>query len=173
MDKGIIIGVEHEVATRTTLPFAMFRTITSVIILIGYITHFLTIRLLQTHLFIHHVLRYHLGRSQLKEAVKFASSYQNLVFFAHALEVLLHTILEAETDSNEKILRETAEHTGILPLAIEFLDHFDTALDVVVGCARKTEMSRWRTLFDIVGNPKALFEVIFSFHVSLTNVPKA
>ena len=46
-----------------------------------------------------------------------------------------------------------------LPAVIEFLDHFDVALDVVVGCARKTEMTRWRRLFDIVGDPKALFEV--------------
>lgn len=30
MDKGIIIGVEHEVATRMTLPFVMFRHNTSV-----------------------------------------------------------------------------------------------------------------------------------------------
>jgi hypothetical protein len=30
MDKGIIIGVEHEVATRTNLPFVMFRHATSV-----------------------------------------------------------------------------------------------------------------------------------------------
>jgi RAB6A-GEF complex partner protein 1 len=30
MDKGIIIGVEQETAARVSLPFAMFRTLTSV-----------------------------------------------------------------------------------------------------------------------------------------------
>lgn len=30
MDKGIIIGVEHEVAARPTLPFVLFRHSTSV-----------------------------------------------------------------------------------------------------------------------------------------------
>jgi len=30
MEKGVIIGVEHEAATRVTLPFVMFRTVTSV-----------------------------------------------------------------------------------------------------------------------------------------------
>jgi hypothetical protein len=30
MDKGIIIGVEHEAATRSNLPFVMFRRTTSV-----------------------------------------------------------------------------------------------------------------------------------------------
>jgi hypothetical protein len=30
MDKGIIIGAEHEVATRLKLPFVMFRHATSV-----------------------------------------------------------------------------------------------------------------------------------------------
>lgn len=47
----------------------------------------------------------------------------------------------------------------VLSTTVEFLDHFDAALDVVVGCARKTEMTRWRRLFSIVGNPKTLFEV--------------
>jgi len=42
---------------------------------------------------------------------------------------------------------------------VEFLDYFDVSLEVVVGCARKTEVTRWRRLFDCVGNPKALFEV--------------
>lgn len=57
----------------------------------------------------------------------------------------------------------------ILPLTIEFIDHFESCLEVVVGCARKTEMSRWRRLFDIVGNPKDLFEVsphLFTFAYS-------
>lgn len=30
MDKGIVIGVEHEAATRANLPFVMFRHVTSV-----------------------------------------------------------------------------------------------------------------------------------------------
>jgi len=46
----------------------------------------------------------------------------------------------------------------LLSLTIEFIDHFESSLDIVVSCARKTEMSRWRRLFDIVGNPKELFE---------------
>ena len=33
MDKGIIIGVEHEAAARYSLPFMMFRIITSVCLL--------------------------------------------------------------------------------------------------------------------------------------------
>lgn len=110
----------------------------------------------QTHLFLHHVLRFHLGRSQVSEAVAFASHYQNLVFFSHALEILLHTVIESEADLNEP---ESPTSDDLLHVTVEFLDHFDAALGVVVGCARKTEMARWRRLFDIVGNPKALFEV--------------
>ena len=51
-----------------------------------------------------------------------------------------------------------ADGNGVLPAVVEFLDHFDAALDVVVGCARKTEPTRWRRLFGFVGNPKTLFE---------------
>ncbi|KAI0735483.1 RIC1-domain-containing protein [Earliella scabrosa] len=139
MDKGIIIGVEVEAATRTSLSFAMFRHVTS------------------SHLFLHHILLTHLENSQGKEAVAFASHYQHLVYFAHALEILLHNVVEedAQTENGE----DTAlSKTGLLPSTIEFLDHFDDALDVVVGCARKIEMTRWPRLFDIVGNPKILFE---------------
>ncbi|KAF8490724.1 RIC1-domain-containing protein [Gautieria morchelliformis] len=147
MDKGIIIGVEHEAAARYSLPFVMFRIITS------------------THLFLHHVLRFHLGRSQVREAVAFASHYQNLVFFSHALEVLLHTVIESETDQTEP---QPPTSDDLLPVTVEFLDHFDAALEVVVGCARKTEMARWRRLFDIVGNPKALFETCLSANLLTT-----
>ncbi|THH02492.1 hypothetical protein EW026_g342 [Hermanssonia centrifuga] len=142
MDKGIVIGVEHETATRSNLPFVMFRHVTS------------------THLFLHHILRFHLESNQIKEAVLFASHYQHLVFFAHALEILLHSVVEEDatifrdTDNNELSITP-----GILPTTVEFLDHFDASLDVVVGCARKIEMTLWPRLFDVVGNPKTFFEV--------------
>lgn len=38
------------------------------------------------------------------------------------------------------------------------MDHFPEALDVVVGCARKTEVDRWERLFEVVGSPRELFE---------------
>ena len=110
----------------------------------------------QSRLFLHHILLHYLEAGRTEDAVTFASYYQELTFFAHALEILLHTIVEAEADLESV---ETNPTSGVLPTVIEFLDHFDAALDVVVGCARKTEMTRWRRLFDIVGNPKALFEV--------------
>jgi len=108
-------------------------------------------------LFLHHILRFHLAAGQVQEAVSFASHYQHLVFFAHALEILLHTVVESEaTGGDDSTTNTEGSH---LPSVIEFLDHFDVALDVVVGCARKTEMTHWRRLFDVVGDPKALFEV--------------
>lgn len=119
-------------------------------------------------------MRYHLGRSQVREAVTFASHYQNLVFFAHALEILLHNVLESDADHTLTV-RGADTDPDVLPVVVEFLDHFDVALEVVVGCARKTEMARWNRLFDIVGDPRALFEVspsvqsqfIFSYSPSL------
>lgn len=99
--------------------------------------------------------------NEIRQAVSFASNYESLVYFAHALEILLHTVVESETEF--EVSEGGHDYTsggGILPNVVEFLDHFDAALDVVVGCARKTEMARWRRLFGIVGNPKTLFEVI-------------
>ncbi|EIW64556.1 RIC1-domain-containing protein [Trametes versicolor FP-101664 SS1] len=148
MDKGIIIGVEVEAATRTNLSFTMFRHVTS------------------SHLFLHHILLFHLENSQCKEAVTFASHYQHLVYFAHALEILLHTVVEEDVDAGEPTEgsqdSKGSTEQGLLSGAIEFLDHFDDALDVVVGCARKIEMTRWPRLFDVVGNPKILFESCLS-----------
>ncbi|KAG6335629.1 hypothetical protein ID866_3465 [Astraeus odoratus] len=137
MDKGIIIGAEPELITRSNLPFMMFRQATS------------------SHLFLHHVLRYHLESVQVQEAVQLASHYQHLVFFAHALEILLHTVVESEVSAE---LASGELNKAALPAVVEFLDHFDVALDVVVGCARKTEVTRWKHIFNVVGNPKNLFE---------------
>ena len=89
----------------------------------------------------------------------FASHYKHLVFFSHALEILLHTVVESEATLDSETESEDGAVDGVLPAVVEFLDHFDAALDVVVGCARKTELTRWRRLFSVVGNPKSLFEV--------------
>ena len=95
-------------------------------------------------------------RGSLKEAVIFANNYSDLVYFPHTLEILLHSVLEEEADADVS--------NNLLPLVIEFLDHWDCALQVVVGCARKTEMSRWSYLFDVVGAPRELFEKCLKTH---------
>ncbi|KAG6844276.1 hypothetical protein H0H87_008225 [Tephrocybe sp. NHM501043] len=149
MDKGIIIGAEHEAATRSNLSFVMFRHATS------------------SHLFLHHILRFLLSNREVKEAVTFASHYKDLIYFSHALEILLHTVVESEATMESESDWDDGEiaQDAVLPMVVEFLDHFDAALDVVVGCARKTELTRWRRLFSIVGNPKSLFECHLMRHL--------
>lgn len=146
MDKGIIIGVDYDVSTRS-LPFVMFKLNTS------------------THLFLPPFLRYHLDKRQVKQALAFASNYQDLVYFAHSLEVLLHSVLEDTVDaastsssSSNSDSASSSGSGGTLALVATFLNHFPESLDVVVGCARKTEVEHWSQLFDVVGRPRDLYE---------------
>ncbi|KAG0167795.1 hypothetical protein DFQ28_002894 [Apophysomyces sp. BC1034] len=134
LEKGIIAGIEQSMVFKDSLGFSIFKMST------------------KTLLFLHHILRHLLKRGLEEDAVVFARAYEKLVYFGHALEILLHTILEEETD---KRLGEDA----ILPLVIKFLDHFPHALDVIVSCARKTEVALWDHLFSAVGKPKDLFEL--------------
>jgi hypothetical protein len=108
------------------------------------------------HLFLHHILRYLLQHDLEQDAVVFAKAYEKFVYFGHALEILLHTVLEEEAGHD---LGDEA----ILPLVIKFLDQFPHALDVIVSCARKTEVALWDHLFSVVGKPKDLFEVKITF----------
>lgn len=148
-----MVGVDQEISLRRNLDFAIFRIVTTVRLdPSAAVSKGLTLEFsLQTHLFLHHILRFHLDRSQSREAVLFASHYSHLIYFSHALEVLLHEVLEDEV--------EVANRHGVLPRVVEFLDHFEESLQVVVNCARKTEVTRWEFLFDIVGKPRDLFEV--------------
>ncbi|EJU04689.1 RIC1-domain-containing protein [Dacryopinax primogenitus] len=149
-DKGVIIGVEPEFTIRESLPFAMYKIVTT------------------SHLFIQHVLRFHLEEGQLEDAVNFGAYFESLVYFSHALEILLHDVLEDEVSGrlrNGQVhhAEEDEDDTGpLLSRVVEFLDYFDDALEVVVGVARKTEMARWQTLFNTVGNPRTLFEKCLS-----------
>jgi hypothetical protein len=117
----------------------------------------------------------HLKEGRIKDAVKLASQYRTLVFFAHALEILLHTVVEADSEPSGSVSASTEpmgviqeededqeddeDEDKLLRTVIAFLDFFDNALDVVVRCARKTEMTRWPRLFAVAGDPADLFEV--------------
>src|SRR5258707_14434037 len=105
----------------------------------------------QTHLFLHHVLKYHMGRGQLEQAVALSTNYQNLVYFAHVPAIFLHTVLEPDSRAQD------TEEDKTLSLTIEFVDHFDSALDVIASCARESDVPRWHKLSDFAGNPRHLF----------------
>lgn len=64
------------------------------------------------HLFLHHVLRYLLQHDLEPDAVVFARAYERFVYFGHALEILLHTVLEEEAghDLGEGELQAHASH---------------------------------------------------------------
>lgn len=84
------------------------------------------------------------------------------MYFAHALEILLYVVLEEEVDGHAPsfALEEGEElASSVLRRTVDFLDHFDQSLKVVVGCARKTELKQWATLFGVAGKPRDLFEV--------------
>jgi len=53
----------------------------------------------QTQLFIHHFFRRFLTQDQPEAALELASHFEGLTYFPHALEVLLHDVLDEEADS--------------------------------------------------------------------------
>ncbi|KAK9470550.1 RIC1-domain-containing protein [Dipodascopsis tothii] len=133
-DKGIVVGLESTLVHRPSLQFAYFTHIT------------------RTQLYVHHVLVYYLRASRERDALQYVNAYRNLEYFGHALEVMLHTVLDEEADHPKPA------DSAVLPRVVKFLGHFPERLDVIVGCTRKTEVASWQTLFDIVGSPKQLFE---------------
>lgn len=106
----------------------------------------------QTHLFVPQILRYHLAHYDSGSALHLAHQYRNLEYFAHALEVLLHNVLDEEVDSSP------SPETALLPGVLSFLSSFSEYLDIVVQCTRKTEVRSWRTLFAYLPPPAELFE---------------
>ncbi|KAH0424801.1 hypothetical protein CcaCcLH18_11357 [Colletotrichum camelliae] len=108
LGKGIVLGVEADLVQRRDISFSFFR---------------FTIR---THLFLPDILRFLLTENHAVDAVKLSEQYQNLEYFAHALEVLLHKVLDDEVDSGP-----TPEE-AILPRVLSLLSSFKQYLDIVV-----------------------------------------
>lgn len=86
--------------------------------------------------------------------MRLAHQYENLEYFAHGLEILLHHVLDEEVDANPPPAPEHA----VLPRVLSLLSSFKQYLDIVVQCTRKTEVRSWRTLFAYLPPPQELFE---------------
>jgi hypothetical protein len=85
-------------------------------------------------------------------ALHLSHHYQHLLYFPHALEILLHEVLDEEVDT------QPPPEQALLPSVLSFLSSFPQYLDIVVQCTRKTEVRSWRTLFSNLPPPEELFE---------------
>ncbi|KAI0388809.1 RIC1-domain-containing protein [Xylariaceae sp. FL0594] len=134
LGKGIVLGVEPDLVQRRDNSYSFFR---------------FSIR---THLFLPDVLQYYLRANDATAALTLARQYQDLEYFAHGLEILLHHVLDEEVD-----LAPPPE-AAVLPRVLTLLSSFKQYLDIVVQCTRKTEVRSWRTLFAYLPPPQELFE---------------
>ncbi|KAL9636628.1 MAG: hypothetical protein Q9164_002707 [Protoblastenia rupestris] len=134
LNKGILLGIDSDLIQRRDTYFAFFR---------------FSIR---SQLFLPLVLRRHLTYLDPSAASSLAHRYQQLPYFSHALEILLHTVLDDEVD------KPPDPESALLPSVISFLSYFPDYLDILVQCTRKTEVRSWRTLFNNLPPPLELFE---------------
>lgn len=107
-----------------------------------------------THLYLHHILRQLLRRSLDSNALQIARSCVHHTYFQHTLELMLHEVLEDEAINDLAVVREDA----LLPRVAAFISHFPAYRQIIVHCARKTEVAKWAYLFFVVGSPRELFE---------------
>ena len=134
LNKGILLGIDADLVQRRDVQFAFFR---------------FSIR---TQLFLPQILRRQLAHLDESAASSLAHRYQALPYFPHALEMLLHTVLDDEVD------KPPDPEQALLPSVLSFLSSFPEYLDILVQCTRKTEVRSWRTLFSHLPPPQELFE---------------
>ncbi|KAJ9660293.1 WD40 repeat protein [Neophaeococcomyces mojaviensis] len=147
LNKGIVLGIESELLQRRDVNFGQYRS------------------LIRTQLFLPYVLRHQLLEAE-DTAVAFALAhqYQNLTYFPHALEILLHIVLDDEADRKRKKAADL-DDPGPLPAILSFLQMAlspESYLATIVQCVRKTEFSFWRYLFAHLPPPEAMFEQALS-----------
>ncbi|MCJ1400729.1 hypothetical protein MMC11_003937 [Xylographa trunciseda] len=131
---GVVIGIDPELVQRRDAHFAFFR---------------FSIR---TQLFLPPLLRYYLSQHDPPSALALAHAYSSLSYLPHALEILLHTVLDDEVD------HPPPPSSTLLPAVLAFLAAFPAYLDILVQCTRKTEVRSWHTLFAHLPPPRELFE---------------
>lgn len=101
--------------------------------------------------YIPYVLKKLVLQNQSKDSVIVAKNFEQLPYFLHSLEILLHIVLDDEAEEHE------GDQT-LLHRVGNLLAQFPHGLEVIANCARKTEFTCWQRLFHAVGDPKILFE---------------
>lgn len=149
LNKGIVLGIESELLQRRDVNFAQFRT------------------LIRTQLFLPYVLRYQLLEAQdTATAFAIAHQYQDLTYFPHALEILLHIVLDDEADRRRNTSIDSTNPEPI-PAILSFLEMVlspESYLSTIVQCIRKTEFSFWQYLFSHLPSPEVMFEQALSLN---------
>ncbi|KAL4989750.1 RIC1-domain-containing protein [Aspergillus falconensis] len=146
LNKGIVLGVEPETIQRRDVTFVVLKFA------------------IRTHLFLPYFLQHSLVQGDIPAAHSLCQHFSHLSYFPHALEILLHHVLDEEVDNvarDSKVDNQTPKHDPLLPSVITFLQASlppSVYLDIVVQCTRKTELRSWRTLFAYLPAPKDLFE---------------
>ena len=107
---------------------------------------------LKTQLFLPPILHRYLSLFDSSAALGISCYYERLSYFSHALEILLHTVLDAEVES------APAPEESLLPSVLSFLSSFPDYLNILVQCTRKTEVRSWKTLFAHLPPPQKLFD---------------
>ncbi|PGH27383.1 hypothetical protein AJ80_00861 [Polytolypa hystricis UAMH7299] len=145
LNKGVILGAESEISQRRDVSFSTLRYA------------------IRTQLFLPYVLQHCLTNFDTHSALSLCHHYSDLSYFPHALEILLHHVLDEAVDaqSNEKDSQDRQNPQQLLPTVLGFLQTAipnEMYLDILVQCTRKTELRSWRTLFAHLPSPKELFE---------------
>ncbi|KAI8323483.1 hypothetical protein GQ54DRAFT_309984 [Martensiomyces pterosporus] len=125
---------------------------------------------IRAKLYLHNILDHMLSDGAEQDALMYAACFEHLQFFPHAMEILLHEVLEREMDRDSATppdgsnapLAVAAAHgntmpPAVLPRVVGLLENFAAFYDIVVHCARKTEAAFWSRLFECVGGPERFF----------------
>ncbi|KAJ2157532.1 WD40 repeat protein [Coemansia sp. RSA 552] len=86
-----------------------------------------------------------------QDALMYAACFEHLDFFPHAMEILLHEVLDREMSTGG-----TAGPV-VLPRVVRLLENFASFREIVVFCARKTEANFWPRLFSCLGGTEHFF----------------
>ena len=116
----------------------------------------------RSHPFLHCILQSLLEKERELEAFQVALRYSSIPHFTHSLELLLHDTLEDEEFGRTN--RRGVSNTSALRQALAFLRRFAQFAEVVVRCARKTDVRLWPKLFSFAGQPRDLFHECMDRH---------